>query len=280
MEEKRVESWRDLTLLQLGALLKRSVFTKDQKPCQEWLDLKNSMSYAEAMLQKEEKAANKKWKGFQVNSTEVLRAYFFTYAAAVHRRFLYPKQPLFLDEIVRDYHLDFLVKDYRDESYDFTFYFSGIIPHRTVPVGEGGVVPACQPRDVNWIFRDNKECAKICWARMMDYMGKEDAPTFQTKSADAFDWLAKKNQGAHKAIRSETGLFLFNYHYECEMRKAYPRFLEQMDNWNPKFLKLWEMFLEEVNNTMRELSAVRDITSVTIGELPPVSGRVSASSDE
>lgn len=276
MEERRVENWRDVTLLQLGALLKRGVLGENQEPYQEWLDLATNMRYAEVDFRKQEKAKGKKWGGFRVNTTRSILCYFFTYAAAVHRRFVRPDDELSLEELVRDYHLNSFFKVTQTKSVDFHFYFSEMIPHRTVSVGKGGVISSDVPPESNWIRRSDEECETICWNRILEYMVQKDAPGIQTKAGDALAWLEKRNRAAKRPIRSENGPFLFYYQFECVMGKAYPRFLEQMDAWNPKFLRLWEAFLEDVRNTVRELSAVLNGASVPPSGLPPVSGGTSA----
>jgi len=258
MEGKKITSWRDLTLMQLGSLLSHSAGNGGRRLYKEWFTLVENVRHEEALNRNQEKAAKKKWSGFKVNVTVVLLAYFFTFSAAVHKRFLYPEQALSLPELVREYHLDLLTQSPTKATANFEFYFGGMIPHRVADL---------DPIDMEnqkYISRTHAECVEICWQRMLNYMKEKDAPAPGTRAGDAFAWLLEKNQHAYEKIevyneKSHQNYYLFDYSYECNMEAAYPRFLHQLDVWNPSCMKLWEQLQRGARRRLREISAILEL---------------------
>jgi len=258
MEEKKITSWRDLTLMQLGTLLLRSAEKGSRRLYKEWFTLVENVKHEEALNRNQEKAAKKKWSGYKVNDTRVLLAYFFTFTAAVHKRFLYPEQALSLPDLVREYHLDLLTQNSTKATAGFEFLFGGMIPHWVADL---------DPIDLEkqrYINRTNTECVEICWQRILDYLKENDAPAPGTRAEAAFAWLAEKNQRAYEKIevfneKSHQNCYLFNYRYECNMEVAYPRFLHQMDIWNPNCMRMWEWLQRGARRRLRELSAILEL---------------------
>lgn len=258
MREKAITSWRDLTLMQLGALLKYSVEDKNHRLYKEWFALTDALNHADAINTKKQKAAGRKWSGFDLNGNMApLLAYFFTFTAAAHKQALYPDQDLQLEATVREYHLDLLTRNHKRRSVGFEFLFGNIIPHcivnldlldvMNVPVGE------------KWVKRTSAECVELCWKRILSYLKETDAPGAGTKAADAFAWLEEKNRHAYQAVTSMTGKHMFNFQYECSMGESYPRFLQLLDHWDQTFVALWETFQRSAQQRVRELSAALEM---------------------
>lgn len=252
MGEKTAASWRDLTLLQFGALLKNSAADGKRRLHREWFALVDDTSHLEAVHQNENKAANKKWSGFSLNSTLTLLAYFFIFSAAVHKHTMYPERDLSLKDISKEYHVDLLSQNPRNKNYGFDFYFSGMIPHYVSDI----IKAENNPNSKSLIYRTDEECAALCWSRLLDYLKEADAPKANTKLIDAFEWLKGKNKKAYRPVFSGAGTHLFDYRFECTMGECYPRFLQQLDQWNPLCMKVWAAFQIKARRQIRELTAV------------------------
>lgn len=252
MTKKEITSWRDLTLLQLGFLMKDRA-RKNGRLREEWADLLSGINRAEAYYRQQENAAGRKWSGFSINTTGVLLAYFLTFAAAVHRRFVSSGQNVSLETLVREYHLDLLTQ--ADEKFSFYFFFGGLIPHN-VATDSPEMSTYVDKNGGLWRKRTDEECVNLAWKCVTGYLAKKDAPGPYTRAEDAFAWLKEHNLRAYRPVYApDADKVLFNFNYECNMEKAYPRFLQQMDEWNPCCVRLWSAFEKSARIHIRQLSA-------------------------
>lgn len=265
MEEVNITSWRELTLLQLGALLKDCTVDKHGRLYKEWFILKDNIDQAELIYHTKTKPSNNEKPSFLINSTKTLVAYFFTFSALVHKRFLYPNKNIGLQEIIKEYHLDILTQF--GKNYNFVACFRKIIPHRIADLEKINQDKLnfndSKSTEDNWICRTDEECVTLCWSRILNYLKENDAPTPDTTLLDAFTWLEEKNKQAYMTVTVPTSVtenHLFDYRYERPMTESYPRFLQQLDDWNPYCMKIWSAFQKKGRLRLRELSAVLNIT--------------------
>lgn len=268
MGKTHIASWRDLTLLQFGSLLKTSVADEDRQICEEWKIFTNSICQED----KAHRGQRKKGKGpdFQVNSTKTLLAYFFAFTAVAHKRFLCPNQGLDLDEIVEEYSLDLLAGSPSKNKIfgrsfprllsrdDFISSFAGMFPTRGLSAKTICLDPSEVGNDlegIKWAKVDDEYRAEESWDIMLRYLTEEDAPTPRARTEDAFAWLEKQNQHAYHTILNIEDQPLFDCRYQCEMGENYPRFLRQLDDWNPYCMKVWNEFQRKAPFRFPELSA-------------------------
>ena len=257
MGEKIVASWKDLMLLQLGALLRNCAANRNRRLYKEWFLLVDPIVRMDASFRG--KKRDETGHNCKVTSVQALLTYFFTYAAAVHQRFLDPERELDLKELVSEYHLDLLAENPCRKRDDFESNFGGVIPRKGPAVGTLALEPS-QVGDglegVKWRTRTKAERAEACWERILCYLEESGAPTHSTSAGTAFTWLEEKNRGAYREFVNAYGERLFDYRCECEMGETYQRFLRRMDDWDPVFLKLWAAFQRNAQRRLRELSAV------------------------
>lgn len=261
MDKQTITSWRDLTLLQFGALLKDSTADRDHRMYREWFLLVDTLAHADAAYCGQEK--ERKEPNFKVNAMRTLLAYFFTFAAAVHKRFLFPERDLILEELAAEYGLDLLTQSRRGKSGQFQSALCGMIPDKAVDLANYFMDPSkigsCL-EGVKWAKTTEAERLEQCWEQMLRALEAEDAPAFETRVEDAFAWLEERNRSAYQAVDNENGQHLFDYRTECEMGEAYPRFLRQLDDWNGNCMRLWSAFQKKGRIRLRELSAVLNLT--------------------
>ena len=261
MKEKIVASWRDLTLLQLGALLRNCASNRNRRLYKEWFLLVDPIVRADASFRGRKR--DETGQSCKVNSVQALLTYFFTYAAAVHQRFLNPDRELDLKELVSEYHRDLLAESPCRQRDDFESNFGSVIPRKDVRIETLTLDPYQVGDDlqgVKWKKRTDAECAAVCWERILRYLEESSAPAFGTRAGDAFAWLEEKNRSAYQEITNVYGERLFDSRCECEMGETYQRFLRRLDDWDPVFLKLWAAFQRNARRRFRELSAVLDMT--------------------
>ena len=257
MDNHTVSSWRDLTLMQLGALMKSSVGDRNHRLYREWFVLVDSLACADAA-----RPARRKKKGipdFKVTSTQALLVYFFTCAAAVHKRCLFPERSPDLETLVPEYGLDLLSqKLYRNRG-DFRSLFGSLVPDRAPGIEALCLDPAqadSSLKGVKWVKNTETERAQLCWEQIQRYLEEEDAPTYQTRAEDAFAWLEEKNRHAYRTIDNAESQRLFELRYECGMEEVYPRLLGLLDGWDCSCMRLWQAFQKKGRLRLRELSAV------------------------
>lgn len=255
MDRHTITSWRDLTLLQFGALLKDSTADQNHRLYREWFILADAIAHADAV----DRGQEKKGPDFKVNGTRPLLAYFFAFAAAVHKRFLFPGQCLVLEELAAEYGLDLLTQGRCGRSGQFQSALSGMIPDKAVDLKNYLMDPAqlgSGLEGVKWNKVSEAERLEQCWERMQQALEAEDAPGSETRVEDAFAWLERRNRSAYRAVDNESGQHLFDFRTECEMGEVYPRFLRQLDDWNLNGMRLWLAFRKKGRLRLRELSAV------------------------